>query len=73
MSKPHEFYPMINTTLKKLLRLTNQEDLPDIIDILLSYPIYTIPSEITLNPLVGMLVTELDRQYTRWNKGGANE
>lgn len=70
MEKKHEFYPMITATLRKILSLTNEEDLKDLISIILTYPNYSIPSEISLNPLVGILVDELDRQYARWNKGG---
>ena len=72
MNRIHEFYPMITATLRKLLNLTNDEDLKDVLSIILTYPNYTIPSEITLNPLVGILIDELDRQYARWNKGGNN-
>lgn len=70
MNKTHEFYPMITATLRKVFSLTNEEDLKDLLSILLTYPNYSIPNEISLNPLVGILVDELDRQYTRWNKGG---
>lgn len=73
MSKTHEFYPMITATLRKVLSLTNDEDLKDLLSIVLTYPNYSIPSEISLNPLVGILIDELDRQYSRWNKGGNNE
>jgi len=72
MERNREFYPMITATLRKLLNLTNDEDLKDILSIILTYPNYTIPSEISANPLVGILIDELDRQYARWNKGGNN-
>lgn len=72
MNKTHEFYPMITATLRKVFCLTNDEDLKDLLSIVLTYPNYSIPSEISLNPLVGILVDELDRQYARWNKGGIN-
>lgn len=73
MNKKRTFYPMITATLRKVLSLTNDEDLKDLLSIVLTYPNYSIPSEISLNPLVGILIDELDRQYDRWNKGGNNE
>lgn len=70
--KKHVFYPMINKTVKNLLRLVKFEDSWEILYILVSYPTYELDGDAAANPLIDVLISELDRQYTRWNKGGEN-
>lgn len=69
MSKTHEFYPMITATIKSLLDLFDEEDYSEVLQLIISYPKCTIDE--TCPPLLQALRKELDRQYTRWNKGGA--
>lgn len=71
--KEHIFYPMVNKTVKSLMKLADGNvDRNNIYLILLRYPndfVRTINGENT-KPLYQALLLELDRQYARWNKGG---
>lgn len=60
---------MITGTMKTVLAITPDKDLPNIIDLIIKYPSHIIK---TTSPLVNMVISELDRQYARWNKGGIN-
>lgn len=68
MQKQYEFYPMITGTMKSILNLTAECDLQHIIKIILNYPNHKTDGSL----LDKMIITELDRQYARWNKGGSN-
>lgn len=70
MNRTHEFYPMITGTMKTILRLIPENDpcLIDIIDTLIEYPEHDKSD----NPMVVAVINELDRQYSRWNKGSNN-
>lgn len=64
------FYPMLTTTMKSLLTLVEPMDMYDYVKIISTYPNHIIPSEIWKKPLTRLIIQELERQYTRWNKGG---
>lgn len=69
MNKTHEFYPMITGTVRTLIKLCDAEYKCGFLFILENYPNI---QHININtPLLKELVKELDRQYSRWNKGGA--
>lgn len=68
MNRTHEFYPMITGSVRTILTLTPSNELDDMVDILINYPNH----EKTKGALADTLIKELDRQYARWNKGGAN-
>lgn len=69
VKKEREFYPMITGTMKSVLVLTADCDLSHVIEIIINYPNYKTDGSL----LDKTVITELDRQYARWNKGGANE
>lgn len=69
MNKTHEFYPMISGTLKSLLNIAEAKHHSEILQILTTYPNCLIDDN---NALFKAIQTELDRQYSRWNKGGIN-
>ena len=66
----HQFYPMINLTMMRLLLASLPEERVGIIEMLCSYPKYNPTDEEKNNPLFIAIELELDRQYARWNKGG---
>ena len=65
-----EFYPMITSTIKTLIRIANNNDLVNMMKILRQFPISSesIPNAIKTNVILTLL-DELNRQYARWNKG----
>ena len=72
MSKTHEFYPMITGTVRTIMSLANEQDKKQILFILQYYPLEGIPKK-EMSYCSGVpkeLLKELDRQYSRWNKGG---
>ena len=71
MEKKREFYPMITQTVKTLIQVSDREDDTWILIVLKNYPDIEIKDEYK-SPLIIALLDELDRQYERWNKGGAN-
>lgn len=66
-----EFYPMITSTIKTLIRIANNNDLVNMMKILRQFPISSksIPNAIKTNVILTLL-DELNRQYARWNTGG---
>jgi hypothetical protein len=74
-----KFYPMLTQTIKSALRLADSSNIYIYVDLLVTYPqkstynaaireyVYS-PSD----PIADIIIKELDRQYTRWNKGGIN-
>ena len=66
-----EFYPMITSTIKTLIRIANNNDLVNMMKILRQFPISSesIPNTIKTNVILTLL-DELNRQYARWNTGG---
>jgi hypothetical protein len=66
MNRSYEFYPMITGTMKSILKLTAECDLQHTIEVILNYPNHKTDGSL----LDKMIITELDRQYARWNKGG---
>lgn len=73
MNKTHEFYPMISGTLKSLLTLPPKKDLWEYIRVISDYPDYSFIGNSIIdgtNAVMAAIITELDRQYSRWNKGG---
>lgn len=74
MQKNHEFYPMITSTVKTIFSLIKTADEQTLlIHCLFHYPMIDYPDKmIRENRLLDALVQELNRQYTRWNKGGSN-
>lgn len=73
MSKTHEFYPMITSTLKTILPLIEFGDEWKYIEIITKYPNYELDGDMAASPMAHAIIAELDRQYVRWNKGGNNE
>lgn len=71
--KEHVFYPMITQTLKSVLSLSDPCDLWNYIDIIVSYPDYKLDGESAVSPITDIIIKELDRQYSRWNKGVKND
>ena len=72
MSK-HIFYPMINQTLKSLLKIPSPELLPEYFKVVCEFPDYTFSNVDATDPIMSAVIEELRRQYTRWDKGGNNE
>lgn len=72
MNKAHEFYPMFNRTIKSLLKIPPKNDLWEYLRVISDYPDYSfIGNGIDgTNAVMEAIITELNRQYTRWNKGG---
>ena len=78
MSYTHEFYPMVTGTVKTLVKLTqgNDQGVFMIMLLLCSYPnherfLSEEEKKQPKGPIYDALVEELDRQYSRWNKGSA--
>ena len=74
MQKQYEFYPMITNTVKTIFSLVkNSDEITMINHCLLHYPMIDYPEKMVHeNRLLDALIQELNRQYTRWNKGGSN-
>jgi len=72
MSKTHEFYPMITGTIKTLIRVVSPDEAEWFLTILKIYPDLKGAEEVYTSPTLAVLIDELDRQYARWDKGGAN-
>lgn len=77
--KTHEFYPMITSTVKSIVKLSeaDTDSVFMIMLVLCSYPnqedfLTEEEKKRPRPPLYYALVDELDRQYARWNKGGNN-
>ena len=65
--KEHVFYPMVNKTIRTLLSIANTNECRlEILGILTTYPDYSIKED---NALIQAVIEELNRQYSRWNKG----
>lgn len=67
-----KFYPMITKTMNNLLRLVDPYDMWGIVGVICSYPNYELDGDLAAKPIVDAIIDELNRQYTRWNKGGIN-
>lgn len=74
-----KFYPMLTQTIKSALCLADPSELWYYIDLLITYPeisSYNTASRDAFNkpktPIAEIILEELARQYTRWNKGGEN-
>ena len=75
MNRTHEFYPMLTGTMKTIIAIAMEQfpdDCVDILSLLLSYPDTSIVNQNSMPQITKAAIDELDRQYTRWNKGGAN-
>lgn len=73
MESRREFYPMITSTVKTIFSLTSASDESVLTHCLLHYPLISYPEYmIEKNKMLFALIQELNRQYTRWNKGGKN-
>lgn len=74
MERKYEFYPMFTNTIKSILKSAqnNYMDLFECISIITEYPKKQTYKNITDSTLHDLLVDELDRQYSRWNKGVNN-
>lgn len=77
MAKKYEFYPMINQTIKSFMLLAKDQNEKNYIYLILSkYPqdrVRELNDCVNINPLLLGVLNELDRQYSRWAKGGVNE
>lgn len=70
MEKKREFYPIITRTVKTLMAVTLSNWERNLIYyVFLNYPTIDL-EEGKRSPVINELIDELDRQYTRWNKGG---
>lgn len=73
-----KFYPMITDTVRDLLDLCiKQEETATCLLILCFYPnVEDLDLDDSYNPqmppIYRLLINELDRQYSRWNKGRNN-
>lgn len=73
MANNHEFYPMITSSVKTIFSLTSPSDESVLVHCLLRYPFISYSEEmLERNKMLSALIQELNRQYARWNKGGAN-
>ena len=74
MNKTHEFYPMITGTVRTIISLATDQEKPFILHILRYYPNFTATTDDMkhISNICKELLNELDRQYSRWNKGGLN-
>ena len=70
MEKKREFYPMITSTVKTLIQVSDEDDAVWILIALKNYP-EDFPEDYK-SPIIIALLEELDRQYARWNKGESN-
>lgn len=69
MESRREFYPMITSTVKTLIRIVDPDDDGLFLTILKAYPdIKGIKREF-ITPTLDALIDELDRQYARWQRG----
>lgn len=69
MNDKHKFYPMITQTVKSLMAITlDNWNRTLIYYVLINYPDIEL-EEGKRSPVVNELIDELDRQYSRWNKG----
>ena len=74
-----KFYPMLTQTIKSALRLADSSNIYIYVDLLVTYP-HTSTYNATIkeyayspsDPIADIIIKELDRQYSRWNKGGIN-
>lgn len=73
------FYPMITQTIKSALCLADSSNVYIYVDLLISYPKpsrykahISASFENHSDPIADIILKELDRQYSRWNKGGLN-
>lgn len=72
-----KFYPMLTQTIKSALCMADSSELYMYVDLLVTYPEitpYNSASRETYNsprtPIAEIILEELNRQYSRWNKGG---
>lgn len=72
-----KFYPMLTQTIKSALCLAEPNELWCYIDLLITYPeisSHNVASTDAFNkprtPVAEIILEELNRQYSRWNKGG---
>lgn len=73
MNKKRIFYPMMTNTMKNVLRLVDPLDMWEVVEVICLYPKYELSGDLAAKPIIDIILGELDRQYTRWNKGGKNE
>lgn len=72
MERKHEFYPMLNRTMKTLICLIQYGDEWKYLNLITQYPHYELDGDLAIDALAQAIINELDRQYSRWNKGGDN-
>lgn len=74
--KEHEFYPMVNRTIKSIIAVVDKQKYSfGILRMLATYnnPNYLFTREEETDPVYMSLFNELNRQYARWNKGASND
>jgi len=69
MERKREFYPMITNTMSNALQLVNPLDMWDIVGVICTYPNHKLNSDLATNPIIDIILGELDRQYARWQRG----
>ena len=72
MEKKYEFYPMVNKTIKTLIKVITPEETEAFLKILKNYPDLTNLEQCTTSSTLAVLIDELERQHGRWFKGGNN-
>lgn len=59
--------------MNNILRMVDPLDMWEMVDIICSYPNHELDGELATKPIVGVLISELNRQYARWNKMGVGK
>lgn len=70
MNKKRIFYPMMTNTMKNVLQLVDPLDMWEVVGVICTYPKYELSGDLAAKPIIDIILGELDRQYSRWNKGG---
>lgn len=72
MADTHEFYPMFNRTIKSLLKIPSKNNLWEYLRVISDFPDYSFVGNGIdgTDGVMQAILSELNRQYMRWNKGG---
>lgn len=66
------FYPMITSTLRSALCRIEPNEMFDYVLLILNYPNLEDSLINMKDDITHIIISELDRQYERWNKGDNN-
>lgn len=67
-----KFYPMLTSTLQSTLISIPPELMSEYVLLIINYPNIDKLQATKSDIATRVILTELDRQYDRWNKGGVN-